>query len=188
MPISESKLFGQSPSGGDAQVRLDAGGNIRVAGTVEHDAADAQGPVKIGAQARTTNPTAVSDADRVNVIADDIGRVVNYPYQVRDLVATAQASLTTGTTQTLLAAASGVFNDLISITASNSSDQAATFDITEGNGGGVTVKFRVPANNTISLNFPAPIPASAANETWYADLEDITGTTVTVSAVFIKNV
>jgi hypothetical protein len=41
---------------------------------VNHDAADSGAPVKVGGQARTSFPTAVANADRVNAIFDILGR------------------------------------------------------------------------------------------------------------------
>jgi hypothetical protein len=41
---------------------------------VNHDAVDSGAPVKIGMQARTSFPTAVANADRVNATADVLGR------------------------------------------------------------------------------------------------------------------
>lgn len=43
---------------------------------VAHDAVDANAPVKVGGQARSTLPTAVASADRVNSIADLFGRML----------------------------------------------------------------------------------------------------------------
>jgi len=41
---------------------------------VSHDAVDSGAPVKVGLQARTSFPTAVANADRVNAIGDTLGR------------------------------------------------------------------------------------------------------------------
>jgi hypothetical protein len=56
------------------RMQEDTNGGIKTAGCAAHDAVDAGSPVKVGAQARSTLPTAVASADRVNFIADVYGR------------------------------------------------------------------------------------------------------------------
>lgn len=159
----------------------------KIFGDVAHGTTDAGDPVKIGLQARRTNPTAVQDADRVNALADDVGRQLIWPYQVRDLAATAQATLSNGASTALLAAGgSGVFHDLMHITMANNSTVAAS--VTLKDDGTVAKTFQVPASSTIAIDFTYPLLQGTANGGWNADMEDITGTTVTVDATFIKNV
>ena len=50
-----------------------------IQGTVAHDAADAQSPVKIGGKANLNEPTAVADADRVDAWFDQLGRLIVLP-------------------------------------------------------------------------------------------------------------
>src|SRR5689334_19864379 len=70
-------------------------------GNVAHDAADSGNPNKIGGQARTTNPAAVADADRVNFIADKLGKqvVVN---SIRDLKGIQKTTITSSTSETTI--------------------------------------------------------------------------------------
>ena len=59
-------------------VSVDSSGRIKTlaAGTVASGAADAGNPVKVGYQARSTDPAAVTDAQRVNAIASLLGKPV----------------------------------------------------------------------------------------------------------------
>lgn len=162
--------------------------SVAVVGDVEADAVDSGNPVKVGGIARTANPAAVAAGDRVSATFDKLGRQVTYPYQVRDLVATARSSLTTGTETTLLAGVSGVFHDLVYVKASNNSSVAVTVDIRDATTGGIVMTLDVPANGVVGVSTPVPIPQNAAADTWTADMGDITGTTCQVDALFIKNV
>ena len=162
---------------------------VMTVGDIPSDVADTGvAPVKVGGIARTANPTAVAAGDRVSATFDDVGRQINYPYQVRDLIATAQATLTNGTETTLLAGASGVFHDLVYIACSNSSSGTVTVDIRDATAGGVVMTIDVPANATAGVSTPVPVPQNAAADTWTADMGDVTNTTVKINGLFIKNV
>lgn len=166
-----------------------ATGTIMTVGSVVADAADdGSAPHKIGGIARTANPTAVAAGDRVSASFDDVGRQTMRPIQVRDLIQTALASLTNGTETTLLAGASGVFHDLIYIMGANNSDAAVSVDIRAATAANKVMTIQIPASGTAGVSLPIPIPQDVAADTWTADMPDITGTTVTLSALFSKEV
>lgn len=149
---------------------------------------DNSAPLKMGGVARQANPTAVSAGDMVSATMDDLGRQVMRPVQVRDLIQTAYASVTTGTETTLYQSASGVFSDLIYIMCSNQSDVATYIDIRSGTANGIVMTVEVPASGTAGVSLPVPIPQDVAANTWTVDMPDITGTTINVSALFSKEV
>lgn len=162
-------------------------------GAVVSDAVDdGSAPLKVGGIARTANPSAVAGGDVVSASYDDIGRQLTRPIQVRDLIATAYVALTSGsgygTETTLLAGSSGVFNDLIYVMGSNTSDVAVTVDLRASTGGTVIMSLRIPANGTAGVSLTSPIPAPFADHTWTVDLPDETGGNVYVSALFSKEV
>ena len=164
-------------------------GSVAVSGTVASDVADdGNPPVKIGGIARTANPTAVAANDVVSATFDDLGRMVIVPHQVRDLVTTAYLSLANGTETSLLAGAASTFHDLVYIMAANQSDAAVDIDFRSGTAGSVVFSVTVPADATAGVAPPVPIPQTEVAQAWTADMADITGTTVTISALFIKNV
>lgn len=160
-----------------------------IMGDVNHGFADAgtNKPVKIGGRARQTNPTAVADTQRVEAMFDDVGRQITVPYQVRDLVTTAYAQVTTGTPTTLLAGVSGVFLDLIEISLATSSTVASTSVIITDDSTIVRI-VDIPASGTVELKFPVPLPQGATGGTWRIDMDDVTGTVLDVGALFIRNV
>jgi hypothetical protein len=121
---------------------------------------------------------------------DDLGRQTFRPVQVRDLIVTAYVSLTNGTETTLLAASVGSFHDLIYILGANNSDAAVTVDIRPVTAGNVVMSIQIPANGTAGVATPVPYPQSASDtgNNWTADMGDITGTTVYLSALFTREV
>lgn len=155
-------------------------------GDQQDDLVDSGNPVKIGGIARQTNRTAVGDGDRVNAAFDDMGRQLTRPYQVRDLIVTATASLTTGTKTVLVSGTAGSFLDLMQISCSNNSDAATTVTLTDESTSVHVIP--VAANFSSILNFDPPIPQSATGQLWAVDLPDITGTTITVLATFSREV
>ena len=163
--------------------------SVVATGAVLHDAADdGHAPVKLGGHAIQTNPAAVADGDIVRLTADDLGRQITRPVQVRDLIFTAYISLTGGTETTLLAASAGAYHDLIYIMGTNNSDAAVTCDIRSVTAGNIMTSIRIPANGTAGVSLPVPLPQDATGNNWTADLPDVSGTTVTLSALFSREV
>lgn len=130
--------------------------------------------------------SAVLNAGEVSAAYDDLGRQLTRPYQVRDLITTASASLSTGTKTELLAGVAGSYFDLLQISCYNNSDAATTVTLTDES---TTVRtIPVPASNVTHINYQVPLKQSATGVAWYVDLPDITGTTIEVSAEFSKEV
>lgn len=163
--------------------------SVLATGATLHDAADdGDAPIKIGGIAMTANPAAVAGGDRVSARLDVIGRQLVRPIQVRDLMQTAYVSLTTGTETTLLAGVSGVFFDLLYVMGTNNSDAAVTVDLRSATAAGIVTSIRIPANGTAGVSLSVPLPQDTSATTWTADLPDITGTTVTLGALFSREV
>ena len=163
-------------------------------GATLHDAADiGAAPQKVGGVAVTTaNPTAVSGGDIVNFRADDLGRQLIRPVQVRDLISTAYVNKVTGSTfgteTTLLTGVTSTYNDLIYVLASNDSTVAIGVDIRGTLAGNILMHLEIPANGTVGVATPVPIPAGDVGASWTIDLPDVTGTNVYVSALFSKEI
>lgn len=151
---------------------------------------DGSAPVQVGGIARTANPTAVTAGDVVKATHDDLGRQVMRPVQVRDLIVTAYVQLSNGTETTLLAATAGAFHDLVYIMGANNSGVAVSVDIRPVTAGNVIMTIQIPANGTAGVSSPVPLPQSASDtgNNWTADLPDITGTTVSLTALFTREV
>ena len=80
------------------------------------------------------------------------------------------------------------FFDLVYIAGANNSDAAVSVDIRSGTANGVVLTLQIPANGTTGVSLSVPIPQDVAANTWTADMADITGTTVSLSALFSKEV
>lgn len=140
---------------------------------------------KIGI-ARQINRTPVNNGANIEPSFDDLGRQLTRPYQVRDLIATAYASLTTGTKTVLRSGVSEAYLDLMQISCYNNSDAATVVTLTDES---TTVRtIPVPANNVTHINYQIPLKQSATGVAWYVDLPDITGTTIEVTAEFVQEV
>ena len=161
---------------------------IAVGVTVADAVDDNSAPIKAGGIARTANPTAVAGGDIVSSSYDDLGRTLTRPIQVRDLTQTAYATFATGTEATLIAGVASTFLDLIYIMGANNSDAAVSVDIRSGTGGSVLMTLQIPASGTAGVALPVPLPQEVVAGAWTVDLPDITGTTVSVSALFSKEV
>lgn len=136
------------------------------------------------AVARTTNPTAASDATQVQLSADKLGRGIMTPIQARELRLTAYASVTGGTETTLLAGVAGSYLDLVMLTASNNSDAAVSVDIRAVTAGNIVHTMRIPANSTAGWAPAFGWPQDATGNNWTVDGPDETGRTLTFSALF----
>lgn len=142
----------------------------------------------VGGVVRTTNPSAIADGSNVRGSFDDLGRILVRPIQVRDLIQTAYATLTNGTETTLRAAIAGVYLDLIYIVGSNNSSAAVTVNIRPVTAGNIVMSLQIPANGTAGISCPIPLPQSDTGNNWTADMDDITGTTVYLSALFSQEI
>jgi hypothetical protein len=174
------------PLATDANNRL----YTNVAGDIAHDSADStSAPVKIGGQARTTNPTAVADADRVNAIFDKVGRMAVVLGQVRELVTHQHTQIVNSTTETtiLTAGASGVFHDLTSLILTNASSTACTVTIKDATTGTTRMVLALAANGGAVINFPRPVVQAVAASNWTATLS-VNTVTVNIFAQAEKNV
>lgn len=105
-------------------------------------------------------------------------------HDVRGAFVTASASLTSGTASELLSGDADYFLDVIEVTFANNSN--ATASIALKNDGSTVRTITATANGTVQLQFDAPLEQPVKNTPWNVDMEDITGTTVSIGAVFMK--
>jgi hypothetical protein len=148
-----------------------AAGGAEVQGSVANGVADVGNPVGGGAQARTTNPTAVTDGQRVTLKADKLGRQVVAVGQVRDLISQNNITLTTTTETTLLASVASTFLDLTGVIISNTSGTAVRVDFRDATAGTVRFSIMVAANGGGGIFVPIrPVKQTAVTNNWTAQL------------------
>lgn len=153
-----------------------------------HDSPVGSDGALVMAEARTSNPTAVANGDATRLRADKLGRQISRPVQIRELTTTAYTSLSTGTETTLLAGSASTFHDLIYVMGANQSDAAVTVDFRCGTAGAVVLSLQIPANGTAGIACPVPLPMPEVAQAWTADMDDITGTVVDITALFSKEI
>lgn len=178
-------------AGDYAPFATDALGKLWTAATgeVAHDGVDSGNPVKFGGYAITALPAAVSNADRVNVVADKFGRQITLPVTVRDLVGTQTTTISASTTETtIVTAAANTFNDLVMLIVSNTSASTNTrVDFRDDTGGSVLFSLQVNGGQPpVGFALPVPIPQTAVNKNWTAQCSAST-TDIRIYAVFAKN-
>ena len=144
-----------------------------VVGSTAHDAADStDNPLGTGFQARTTNPTAVADGDRVRGIADDLGRQVVTLGQPRDLTVHQSTTITaTSETTILTAGGAGVFHDLVSLVITNEDNQSVIVTIKDDTAGTTRLIVSLAPKGGAVLNFPYPVTQAVAADNWTATLD-----------------
>jgi hypothetical protein len=161
-----------SADGDYTQISTDPAGNLRIVGNIGPGVADQGTPVGMGLHARTTNPTAVADGQRVAARSDKIGRAAVVPYQVRDLVTQNNITLTTTAETTLIAAGgASIFNDLTTVILSNTSGTAVRVDFRDATAG--TVRFSIflaATGGGAVVAFSCPWKQTTANNNWTAQL------------------
>ncbi len=153
------------------------GSAFEVQGTIAHDSADGQNPVKIGGRARTSNVTAVANDDRVDAQFDVIGRQVVAPYTLYDNVVRGCGNATgTSDTAVIAAAGSGVRNYITSISVINTSS-TSTY-VTMKDGSTALYEIAAPASSSAIggaiVTLPVPLRTTANTAFNFASAAGVT--------------
>lgn len=158
-------------------------------GGVAHDAADSGNPIKVGGQARTTNPSAVADADRANFITDKLGKLV-VVNSIRDLKVVQKTTITSSTSETTIGTAvASTFLDLYGLILANTSATPCNVTIKDSTAGTTRAIIAVPAGETrgFMLTESASIPQATVNTNWTATCSASVAS-IEITALFIKNI
>lgn len=132
-----------------------------------HDAVDANNPIKVGGQARSTEPTAVADADRVNFIATLLGKQVVIPHAIPASTwnyAAAAGGLVSTTGVTAKAAAGAGIRNYVKSAHIVNSHQTISTEVVIRDGAAGTVLWRgwaQAAGGGQSVNFDPPLRGTA---------------------------
>jgi len=188
-PIPATQVTGTQPVSGTltavttvTTVAVLAGGGV-ASGTV-----DAGNPIKIGAVAKTANPTAVADAARVNYIADKLGKqvVVGSIREMKVQQSTTIASSTAETT--ILAAVAATFLDLYGLIIANTSATACAVTIKDATAGTTRIVASILPGDTFTFLVPesAAYSQAAVNTSWTATCSASVASIV-VTALAVKN-
>lgn len=162
--------------------------NQPVIGEIAHDAVDSGNPQKIGGQARTTNPTAVADADRVNAIFDKLGKQVVVG-AIRELKGIQQTNINASTSETtIVTAVASTYLDLYGLVITNNSSTTTKVTIKDATAGTTRFVFEVAGTLTVGFTLPvdSAVPQASTNNNWTATC----GTSVNsvdITAMYVKN-
>jgi hypothetical protein len=157
--------------------------------SIASGSSDSGNPHKIGAVAHTAAPTAVTDGQRVNLIADKVGKLITAG-SIRDLKVIEQTTITSSTSETTIAAAvASTFKDLYGLIITNTSATGTKVTIKDSTSGTTRAVIYVPANDTrgFMLHESAALPQATTNTAWTATC----GTSVAsieITALTVKNV
>lgn len=162
--------------------------NVQNQGNVAHAGADAGNPIKVGGKAKTTQPTAVTDAQRTDATYDKMGRQVVVLGHIRDLISLQQTTIASSSAETtIITAVASEFHDIASLVITNASATAVTVTIKDATAGTTRYIIDLAANGGAVICPAIPIPQLAAvNNNWTATLSNAT-TTVHITAQFVKN-
>ena len=141
-----------------------------------------------GAKACITNPTAVTNAQLVGVMTDDVGRLVTVGGHVRDLVGVQTTTIASSAAETtVITAIASTFLDITSLSLTNATATAVSATLKDATAGTTRAIYDLAANGGIVLTFDPPLPQAASNNNWTITLSAAT-VTVHINAVFVKNV
>lgn len=179
---AQVRVRASSWTSGTAVIQLTASDSLvsvftQTEGNVPAASTDAGNPVKIGGLAKTTQPTAVTDGQRSNVLTDKLGRQVVVPGHIRDLVVQQATTITNSSAETtILTAAAGVFNDLTSLVITNASNQGLTVTIRDATGGTTRAIYYLAANGGLVFTPNVHWKQTTVNNNWTAQLSSATAT------------
>ncbi len=156
-------------------------------GDAAHDVVDFGNPVKIGGQARSSEQTAVANADRVNAAFDLVGKQIVLPYANPENFVSGKSGAMTGTTRTAVVAAAGagVRNYITSFMFTNSHATVGTEIVIED---GTSEIFRTYVKAGESFGYTLPVPLRGSANTAINATNVTTGSNTHVSAFGYKGV
>lgn len=179
-----------STDGDYSQLSTDGKGNQRIVGNVDSGVTDAGSPVKIGGLAKTTQPTAVTDAQRVAQLFDKLGKSVSVQ-SLRELKGKQSTTITSSTAETTIVTAggAGVFLDVYALTITNTSTTGTEVIIRDVTAGGTAESIYVPAGDTRGwmVSESAASTQATANSAWTATCTTSVAS-VKITAKYVKNI
>lgn len=162
-----------SSVGGTAVKNGGVAGSQGIGGTVATNVAITANPLNLGAQAVSSENTAVTTARQVQLVADLVGKLIVLPYaNPENFVSGTITSAMTGTTSTSLVAApaSGLRNYITACTFSNAHATVGTDLILQDGSGGTTI-WTAPAAAVYGgahIIFPTPLKQPTTATALYA--------------------
>ena len=140
---------------------------IPVGGTVATNVAITDNPLNLGAQAITSENTAVTATRKAQLVSDVTGRLITFPYANKENLVSGIATAT-GTTDTAVIAAqgSGLYIYITSISVVNTGATTVLVTIETDTASAKTAIWYLiaPAGGGQTFTFPTPIRGSVTNK------------------------
>jgi len=131
---------------------------LPIQGSAATNVAITASPLNLGAQAVSSENSAVTTARQVQLVADLVGKLIVLPYANPENFVSGRASATDTTSTSLIAApASGLRNYITQITVWNSSATSTYVKIQDGSGGTEIYDVPAPAGGGATINLPTPL-------------------------------
>ena len=140
-------------------------------------------PITLDSEEVTVNPGSTFGVDQVS---GSRWSTLARPIQVRGSLTTAYATLADSSEDTLIAASSGNYLDLIEVMCANTSDAAQTVHLRDVSGGNIVSSIVIPAESTAGIANTVPLPQSNIGNAWTVQNagSDLSNTTIYVTAKF----
>lgn len=160
--------------------------SVKAIGTTASGSSISVAPVTIGGQAKTANPTAVTDGQVVNATFDKLGKQVVVG-SIRDLKLNQITTITASTAETtVLTSVASTFLDVYGVICINSSATATNVSFKDATAGTTRFNIYVPAGDTRGFMLPesgAVTQAAVANNWTATSSASITSLIITMLAV-----
>lgn len=159
------------------------------AGDVASGSSDSGNPIKVGGLAKTSNPTAVTDGQRVNALFDKLGKQVAVG-AIRDLKGVTQTSVSNTTAETtIITAVASTFMDLYGLILANTGATTTKVTIKDATAGTTRAIIEVPTLETrgFMLSVDSAVPQAVVNNNWTVTCASAT-TALEVTAFWVKNI
>jgi hypothetical protein len=131
----------------------------------------------------TTLPTAVTDGQLVDAMADKLGRTVTLSNGHRSLLGTAVLSSSSNSLVSFIGSAGGsLFTDIVTFIVTNESSTPTVVSLSDGT---TTYKFAIAANGGGVFTFASPLPATSAATAW--QVLNSAGVACDYVALYVKN-
>lgn len=190
--LTANQSVNMAQVGGTNTVTAGVNGTQAVGGNVATNVAIGTNPINLGAQAISSENTAVTATRMAQLVTDLVGKLIVLPYaNPENFVSGAITSAMTGTTSTslLAAPAAGLRNYITQITISNAHATVGTDVIIQDGNGGTTL-YTIPAAAVYggaTVHFPVPLrQPTTATAIYCANVT--TGASTKVSASGYKGI
>lgn len=163
-------------------------GTLAVGGVTANAATKTGNPLRIGTVGHTANPSAVTDGQAVDAMADKLGKIVVVG-SIRDLKANQITTITASTAETtIVTSVASTFLDMYGLIITNTSATAVNVAVKDATAGTTRLNIAVPAGDTRGFMLPegGAIKQAAVTNNWTATVS-ASVTSVIITCLTVQN-